>query len=531
MLRRVAGILGLALAAGVWAVAEDPPGGTWRSAHYPEDWRPGPRAGGGAGLPDFSYAGYANGDRPIPDAPPGVTRDAVADHGADPTGARDATAAIQAAIDFVAGRGGGVVRLPAGTYRCDGRLEVAASRVVLRGEGAERTRLRFPQERDLTDRAALTFRGTLRHGPDRPLTEDGILESATVRVADASGLAVGDDVAVGWTITAEFVAEHGMTGVWKAFVGQWKPVFRRTVMAVDRASTPAMVTLDVPLRYTAKVRDGASLRVETGALAEVGVERLGVCTAVTPEGAWASVRHHAIRLEGVKDGWVREVASFASPDPAAGGAHLQCGGVIVVQSKRVTLAAVRMEAAQNRGPSGSGYLFEVSRSSEVLFRDCVGRAGRHNFIQNWDFGTSGCVFQRVHSSEGRVLASRGDAVGIPGLSEYHHSLAMACLVEDSVLDDGWSAANRGFMSSGAGHTATRCAFWNVRGTGMLLSWQYGTGWVIGTEGLKVTTGAAGPFSRGTGPEDATEGIGRGAGLVPRSLLEDQRARRREREGK
>jgi hypothetical protein len=35
---------------------------------------------------------------------------------------------------------------------------------------------------------------------------------STVKVADAGAYASGDDVAIGWVITPEFVAEHAMDG-------------------------------------------------------------------------------------------------------------------------------------------------------------------------------------------------------------------------------------------------------------------------------------------------------------------------------
>ena len=40
-----------------------------------------------------------------------------------------------------------------------------------------------------------------------------------VEVADPGSLAPGDDVAVGFVITPEFIDEHGMTGTWMAFNG------------------------------------------------------------------------------------------------------------------------------------------------------------------------------------------------------------------------------------------------------------------------------------------------------------------------
>lgn len=229
------------------------------------------------------------------------------------------------------------------------------------------------------------------------------------------------------------------------------------------------------------------------------------------------------------DGFVIDVASFVSPAaPAEGdgaGGHLRSGGVLVRESRRVTVADAHLGHAQHRGPGGNGYLFEVRASTEVLVRDSTATAGRHGFIQNWGFGTSGCVSLRVRSTGAAALARRG-GLALPAASEYHLSLAFANLVDDSERDDGWLAVNRGAESSGAGHTASESVFWNARGRGYLRSCQYGWGYVVGTgSDLVVQTETGSPMARGTEPADFVEGLGRAAGLVPRSLYENQRARR------
>jgi hypothetical protein len=315
-----------------------------------------------------------------------------------------------------------------------------------------------------------------------------------------------------------------MTGTWTAFNGTWRPFFRRQVVAVDTATSPHVVTLDVPLRYPALRRDQASLRRESGYLREVGVENLGVSNAVAWDDAWASTRVHAIDVDGVADGWLRGVHSFATPG-VSGGYHLQSGGFYVLQSKRVTVAGCRLEKAQNRGSGGNGYLFEISKASEVLVVDSVAVDGRHNFIQNWDFGTTGCVFLRCSSSGSRNLGGSWDPIGLPAYCEYHHSLATANLVDSCTLDDGWYGGNRGGESTGAGHTATHNAYWNNRGSGRIRSWAYGWGYVIGHGGLTVETSLVSLSAGGTAPEDWVESVPAGRSLEPSSLYEDQRRRR------
>ena len=519
-----------------------PPSGAWRSLLYPADWAPGYALAPGRFLHDFSYAGYRGGGAPLGEGAPATLIDAVVDHGADPTGAADATAAIQAALDAAAARGGAVVTLPAGLYRLDGTLLVTASHVVLRGAGADATRLSFSRHEGMSNTSHIVFRGQTSGGPDLPLAADAAILDTVVTVADAGALAPGDDVALGWIISDAFVAEHGMTDTWTAFNGTWRPFFRRTVVAVDRDATPARVTLDVPLRYPARLRDQASLRREPGVLHEVGVESFALANAVGWEDAWAHDQVHALDLDGVADAWVRDVASFPSPlAPTSGrgvGAHLQSGGLIVENSKRVTVADTTLERAENRGGGGNGYLFEVRTASEILFRDCVGRDGRHNFIQNWGFGATGVVWLRVHSTGGWTESSPNSTVGLVGHSEFHHSLATANLMDSVVVEDGWSAVNRLDESTGAGHTATQSVFWNVRGGGVLRSFQFGAGYVVGPaasldvqvvptpapEGLEELWELLAPW-QGAAPDDWLEGLGRGDDLVPTSLYEDQLARR------
>lgn len=505
------------------AAAVGGPPAFWRSALYPADWSPSATDGAGRFLHDFSYAGYANGERPLP-SPSGPLFD-VTDYGADATGTADATAGIQAAIDAAEAAGGGVVYLPAGLYRCDGTLVVTGSGVVVRGAGVEQTRLYFTRVAGMAYNAHLSFESLQQHGSDHPLARDGANRAGAVYVDDASGLQAGDDIAIGWHIGPAFVAAHGMTDVWDTH-REWRPIFRRVITAIDSSETPVRIELDVPLRYPALMRDGASIRKETGYLSECGLESLSIANACDYEAAWEQMQVHAVRFVSVKDGWIRNVHSFVSPAAEEGNFHLQNGGFRITSCKRFTVADCRLGYSQNRGGGGCGYLFHVNTSNEVLIRDCTGTAGRHNFIQNWDFGTTGCVFLRCTSAGGRVMQSAGDSFGTLGSSEYHHCLAMACLVDASQADDGWYGGNRGLESSGAGHTVTENVYWNLRGDGVLRAWAYGWGYVIGTEGMRVFTDLDGLFGpEGTEPEDYVEGRDNAAGLLPRSLYEDQLARR------
>lgn len=502
------------------------PRGPWRSALFGEGWTPADTDAQGRFLHDFSYAGYHAGEGAL-GQDVSADRFDVAALGADPSGAADSTAAIQAAID-AASIGGGVVIVPAGLYRVEGRLAVTASRVVLRGAGSSESQLYFPNVAGMSYQSHVRIGGTVTSDLELGLTADARARDASVEVGDASDLAIGDDIEIGFVITPQFVEAHAMTGTWTVFNGTWQSFARRTVLAIDGGR----ITLDVPLRQDALVRDSASVRRVRGLLREVGVEGLGLADAVSPDVAWAEDQVHVLELSGVADAWIEDVASFPSPAaPAEGegaGDHLASGGIVIRASRRVTIADTHLARAQHRGSGGNGYLFEIRTSNEILTRDSTGRAGRHNFIQNWGFGTSGCVWLRVRSSEGRMLSSRGGG-SVRGSSEFHHSLATANLIDDSVLDDGWLAFNRMRESSGAGHSASENVLWRSTGAGVIRSFQWGWGYVIGTSPeLTVYTDGIPWEQADTEPIDLVEGLGRAEQLEPRSLYEAQLLLRRAR---
>ncbi len=499
-------------------------GGPWRSSLYPENWLPGLSDEMGRGVQDFSYAGFHYGEPPDPGALEVI--DVV---GADATGKQDATALIQAAIDAAMVKGGAIVHVPAGLYRLDGLLQVSASHIVLRGDGPTQSRLFFTRAIDMGDKAHVSFSAPLVSDLEIPLAVDGIVGSTSISVLDATGFAPGDDIAIGFVITPEFITEHHMTDTWIAFNGTWQTFFRRTVKSVNTASSPPVLEIDVPLRYAVKLRDNATVRREKGYLVGAGVESLGLANAVSWDDAWSVDRTHVLEFAHVVDGYVRDVQSFASPNaPVSGagaGAHLLSGGILVMESKRVTIEHTEMAEAQNRGGGGNGYLFELQRSNEVLIADSKGTAGRHNFIQNWGFGTTGCVWKRVESREGRAFVAKDSNLATTGHSEFHHSLATANLIDASLFDDGFSTINRQDESTGAGITGAMNVVWNVRGVGTVRSMQFGWGYVIGTSGPFVVTESPLPLGQGTEPVDFVEGLERGADLVPQSLYDDQRAKR------
>jgi len=518
--------------------------GGLRSALYPDNWRPGYRDAKGRFLQDYSYAGYHNGEKPLPAGKHGKIFDVTAQaYGADKTGRRDSNAAIQKAIGDAEAAAGGIVYLPAGTYALSNGLRIAQSRIVLRGAGSRgpnATKLLFVDGG--RQRHSILVGTREKQGTAQLLARDARIFDHHVVLKDVTGFQVGDHILIGCKITEPFIREHRMTEFWtERQQGRIRHFFRRRITRID--PTTRRVFFKTPIRYPMQLRDEARITKVTDLTEECGVEHLAISNATRKEeDAWAARSSWAaVSMQYVSDCWVRDVRSFESPYSAP--FHLRSLGVSVRFSKQVTVADCAFARPQNRSGS-DGYGVCVTGGNEILVRDVVCRYCRHGFSASWPFGSSGNVFLRVHSVDGigyrnwqhRQDELAGTRKAWPSTlmtSDYHMHLAIACLVDNSVIDDGWLARNRRHMSANSGHTSTQCVFWNNRGKGRLKSYQYGWGYVIGTDGLDVRTteeqagpcGRTGKEDEGTAPYDFTEHIGTGSRLSVKSLYEDQLARR------
>ena len=92
-------------------------------------------------LPDYSYAGYQYGEKEIPVIEKNIYN--VQKYGVSSNSTADQTPAIQAVIDLVGKKGGGVIYFPKGKYFINldsvhhQSLKINYSNVILRGEGSE----------------------------------------------------------------------------------------------------------------------------------------------------------------------------------------------------------------------------------------------------------------------------------------------------------------------------------------------------------------------------------------------------------
>lgn len=549
------------------AMPEQDPPGTWRSALYPRGWRP-VHAGGapdaeGRFLPDFSHAGWHRGETRPPygaGAPVATVDAALGD------GATDATSGIQGAIDRACAAGGGVVLLPAGTYRvrlpaadATAALRIGCSRLVLRGEGPARTRLLVDDPDRLRGKAAIAARGAGSIADSTSTTTYALVRDVTLPTLEleldgAPALAAGDWIAVRADNTDAFRAEHRMDEAASGEGGLWPAssfrglVYPRRVVRVDGAR----LELDAPIHYPLRVRDRARVYALPGFLEEVGLESFAIGMVenrATPDraepgsdedygasGTTGYLVHasRAVELERVHDAWIHDVDSFR-PDGNATGAHVLSIGFLLGQgASRVTVEACELGFPQYRGGGGNGYLFHL-QGHDALLVGSTSEHARHGFIFNQ--AASGNVLRRVTAIDSRYS------------DDSHRFLANANLYDEVSLDRAWlQAVNRGTTSSGAGFTATRHVFWrthvianhrSARGCAVE-SAQWGFGYLVGSRAEAGAMALLCPRSFSNSywagldqgaPEDLVEGEGMGETLWPPSLFVSQLALRCAREGR
>ena len=523
---------------------------TWRSSLYPEDWTPpvGLSFAKDKMIQDFSYAGYRRGEVDIP-TPINRVRNAVIQYGADPTGVRDSTMAIQTALDAVGNAGGGVVLLPPGTYKVSlpspkssSVLLISKNNTILRGSGPDQTFL-LNKSTVMRSRSILLIKGGDEADPviSQPLTADVLSPVKRLFVAKAGSFSVGDIVGIRWNFTQKWIDEHGQSAVWK--VGGVVPtpaIYQREVMAVNAAE--GWIETDIPARYYHLMRDKARVEIYNNRIRECGVEGLSIGNVQHPGKGWQSEDHltsgtgahdvHAswvINFNRARNCWAREVHSY-QPEGNSFTCHILSNGILLELSSNITLRDCSMKRPEYGGSDGNGYMFRMTHGNDCLVDHCLADFSRHGFV-NSHAGSSGNVF---HKCEDRnTKSSTGDTsyiqTGGDGSDNHMHFSHSSLWDQCHAYESWWEAVHRGWNYQAL--AAAHCVYWNTSGSGsaalnrgkIVRSGQARYGYVIGTHGTQ-----SGIELRKTGkslPLDIAEGEGKGRALSPSSLYQDQLSRR------
>ncbi len=461
VIERCTAIVGLLALAGCARAAETNEWLTFRDGRlvYGQD-------AAGNRIPDYSYCGFRGGGVALPDVPVAASL--------SPSGTADDGPRIQAAIDALAakepGADGfrGALLLRRGTYRIAGTLRLAASGIVLRGEG---------EGQDGTvlvaagqgQRTLIQVAGKDRPREDtatrQPITDEHVpLGSRQVTVADASGFAVGDAVIVKRVSSAAWIQhlkmdqlpprrDGGKVTQWTA--GSKDLSFDRRIEQLEGRT----LTLDAPLGSPIEQPWGGGTvakAADPGKIRLCGVEQLrGDSEFTSPKDedhGWTF-----ISFESIEDGWARHVTTI----------HYGMGNVSLGRyAKRVTVADCTCLDPISVITGGRRYSFNLHGQLCLVIR-CRSREARHDYATGsvvcGPNAFVDCVAEQTHADTGP-----------------HHRWAVSTLY-DNVSSRLINAQNRGNMGSGHGWAGAFQVFWNCAAEKMIVeSPPTAYNWVFGT---------------------------------------------------
>lgn len=516
----------------------------WRSSLYPENWTPGPSTG--RFLHDFSYAGYHRGEVQIP--APSLRTFVVtqAPYSADHSGNQSASEAIQAALNDAEKAGGGIVYLPAGTYRLSlskegsSCLRIQSSNIILRGAGADKTFL-FCDNYQMREKSVILVKPAdaslwNENGnthDSSPASVDIPGESLEIPVESPEKFNIGDTVIVRNDLTDRFIQELGMTGKWTNENMKGRSlVFYRKIVEVNPSSKT--VKIDAPTRYPLLKADNARvIKIPDKMIKETGLEDFLIGmkqhsgtgfgdTDYSKPGTAGYEVHQSfgILIDGAENCWVQRINSYA-PAGNSPEVHFLSNGLKFTRSRFITIKDCNLKFTQYKGGGGNGYLYTL-QGQEGLIQKCTAEGGRHNY----DFGN-------MTSSGNAIVDCVTKSGRLP--SDFHMFFSVSNLIDNMVCDEDFIEAKyRPFGGTPEhGVTTSQSVFWNTKGLKYIQSpfeyegkmhtrrqvlvdsKQFGDGYVIGTQGPANAVVST----------NFVEGVGKGETLVPRSLYLDQLRRR------
>lgn len=529
---------------------------SWRSSLYPEDWTSADDKSFYTDkiIQDWSFAGYRRGEVPLPEVTTNILDVTKSPYNADNTGGSDVTSIIQQAIDDAGNAGGGVVYLPSGTFRVSLQsggnycLRLNKSNVVLRGAGTNNTFL-YNHTNDMRSNKIIYISNGgswSSTGSDKvDITQDLTNPTRVIPVTDVSNYTPGDMVIVRNYVGARWIAEHNMTSWWGGYENNFAGlVYCREVMEVDAVNKT--LTIDIPIRYSLLTADEAAVyKAPTSMIDEVGIENLSIGNRDRTDNGWAendytnssngSYHTHAswvIDMRRTFNCWVNNVNTYR-PAGNASTSHLLSNGILLSETKNITIKECHFQRPQFGGGGGNGYMFRVS-GNESLLTNCTAEFQRHGFVVSHMI-SSGNVFHQCADIDGGKQTGLDGDDGTNGKgSDHHMHFSHSMLFDQCTVTNSYFDVRFRPYGSDPKHclTGAHSAYWNTTSNGnqgeAVRTQQGRYGYVIGTSGTKTNVNT-GEFSSGTAyitdPVDHTEGLGSGAMLVPASLYQDQLSKR------
>lgn len=307
-----------------------------------ERWSPTSR------LPDFSFAGYHRGEKPLPDVK--VTH-SVKDFGAAGDGTTDDTEAFKRAIAAAAS---GAILIPNGRYVITDILEIRKPNIVLRGESRDGAVLYFPKT--LTDvrpnwGATTTgqrtsnyswsggfvwVRGSRRSEKIADVIEPVPRGEKSLTLGAAHRLAVGQEVELRQRDTADQSLARHVYSEQPGDIANLRDSARTSLVARVVRVDGDRVTLDRAVRTDVRVEWNPALYPFAPNVTEVGIENLTFEFPVTDyRGHFTELGNNPIAFNDVAHGWIRNIR-LVNPDsgPFVSGHFCTVEGVVYESQRK-----------------------------------------------------------------------------------------------------------------------------------------------------------------------------------------------------
>ena len=331
--------------------------------------------GDGSKFIDYSYAGYKNGEEPIPDVKVVKTIDA---------NYRDNhTTLIQNAINEVAAlplEQRGAILLKAGTYTITETIKITAAGIVLRGEGQGEngTIIYDARTKDATS-VSINGGGTYIPVPNtkatvtKDYTPAGIEE---LKLSDVSAYKVGDNVGVTCTPNNLWVQTLGMDVIPGA--KPWNPTefamtYERWITAVDTAKNTITLNTGIPLTLDSQYYSAYVQKIEDNKnrITECGVENIRFVAYYNGNKNDESHPNKAIWLQDCRNCWVKDVTSqyygFSTVYAGGGTINLTVDGCSYLDPISIV-------------DGGRRYSFVIVGAQYVLIKNCYSYDSRHDYV-------------------------------------------------------------------------------------------------------------------------------------------------------
>ncbi len=409
-------------------------------------------------IPDFSYAGYHNGNREIPNVL--VVKEISPVSG-------DNTAHIQSAIDAIGKLNKnelgirGALLLKAGLYEVSGTLSVKHDGVIIRGEGngssASTSTIIYAKGNSPEQRDVIILGNTSQNKWDVKVSNttknitDAVVPvgSMSFSVTSTTPFQVGDPIAIYHPCTQAWVEAVDYGGVPSGSGEQWKEgqlpiIYHRYITAIAENK----ITIDAPLFYTLNNSLAQSQIYKINVTSkpiyqEIGIENLRI-DIESKGGEDEAHAWQAIRFKTVENCWAKNVVTKGF---GQSGFITECCTRTTIQDCKA-IDPVSFITGERR------YNFNTYINSQlILFKDCYANNGRHHYVSNGMSSTSGnvflnCVSDATHNvSEGHRQWTQGM------LYDGHKDIN---LIRTFVL----GLYNRVDMGTGHGWSAVHSVLWN-----------------------------------------------------------------------